>query len=66
MLQKLQKIGTLLDANPQLSSINLAKQDEFSLFADFFTQVQGEALTPEQAEALKTAIAAVHQEINAL
>ncbi|MBE9175559.1 exonuclease SbcCD subunit D [Synechocystis salina LEGE 06155] len=62
---ELQKIGTLLDANPQLSSINLAKQDEFSLFADFFTQVQGEALTPEQAEALKTAIAAVHQEIHA-
>jgi exonuclease SbcD len=63
---ELQKIGTLLDANPQLRAINLAKQDEFSLFADFFTQVQGEALTPEQAEALKTAIAAVHQEINAL
>lgn len=61
---ELQKIGTLLDANPQLSSIKLAKQDEFSLFADFFKQVQGEALTPEQAEALKTAIATVYQEIN--
>ncbi|MFM1842082.1 MAG: hypothetical protein RLZZ490_818 [Cyanobacteriota bacterium] len=63
---ELQKVGTLIEAEPQLSSVNLAKQDEFSLFADFFRHVQGEALTPEQAEALKMAIAAVHQEINAL
>ena len=61
---ELQKVGILIDSNPQLNAANLTKQNELSLFTDFFEQVQGEPLTAAQTEALEQAIAAVHQEMN--
>ncbi len=62
---ELQKPGTLMESNPQLNAFNLAKQDEFKLFCDFFAQVQGESLTPAQTDALKSAIATVHADLDA-
>lgn len=57
----LEKPGLAPDRPAQLASREQLKRTELELFADFFEQTQGEALSDAQREALKTVIQTVHQ-----
>ncbi|WP_028670905.1 exonuclease SbcCD subunit D [Saccharospirillum impatiens] len=57
----LEKPGLAPDRPAQLASREQLKRTELELFADFFEQTQGEALSDAQREALTTVIQSVHQ-----
>ncbi|MEX2321679.1 MAG: exonuclease SbcCD subunit D C-terminal domain-containing protein, partial [Saccharospirillum sp.] len=57
----LEKPGLAPDRPAQLASREQLKRTELELFADFFEQTQGEALSEDQYEAVKTVIQTVHQ-----
>lgn len=57
----LEKPGLAPDRPAQLASREQLKRTELELFADFFEQTQGEALSEDQYQAVKTVIQSVHQ-----
>ncbi len=61
---ELEKPRMLNTAETRSRPERLAKHGEFELFQDFFQQVQGEPLNPEQEEAIKATITAIYQEEN--
>lgn len=58
----LEKPGLDVDREARLHSREQLKRTEAELFADFFEQAQGEAMTEEQREALNEIIQAVHRD----
>ena len=58
----LEKPGLDVDREARLHSREQLKRTETELFADFFEQAQGEAMTDEQREALHSIIQDVHQD----
>lgn len=58
----LEKPGLESDNHARLSSRDQLKRTELELFADFFEQTQGEAMTREQKDALTGVIKEVHEE----
>ncbi len=61
---ELEKPGMLNTSETRSRQERLAKHGEFELFRDFFQQVQGESLSPEQEQAIKATITAIYQEDN--
>jgi len=55
----LEKPG-MLGTGEQLVNREKLKRGELEMFKDFFEQVSGQALTPEQGEAIKKTISAIH------
>ncbi len=51
----------MLDMSDQPINRDKLKRGELDMFRDFFEQVHGQALTPEQDQAIKSAIAEIHK-----
>jgi len=56
----LEKPG-MLETTEQSLGRDKLKRGELEMFRDFFTQVHGQALTPEQDEAIKKTISKIHK-----
>jgi exonuclease SbcD len=56
-----EKVGIFNTTETRLQPDKFAKHSELEMFQDFFRQVQGEELSPAQAEAVQQAIAAIHR-----
>ena len=57
-----EKIGIFNTTETRLQPDKFAKHSELEMFQDFFRQVQGEELSPAQAEVVQQAIAAIHHQ----
>lgn len=51
----------MLDMSDQPINRDKLKRGELDMFRDFFAQVHGQALTPEQDQAIRTTIAEIHK-----
>jgi exonuclease SbcD len=51
----------MLDMSDQPINRDKLKRGELDMFRDFFQQVHGQALSPEQDQAIKTTIAELHK-----
>jgi exonuclease SbcD len=58
---QLEKIGMLGISETRSPQDRVAKHGEFELFKDFFQQIQGQPLNPDQEKAVKATITAIHK-----